>query len=301
MHKLSLITSLFRSEKHLPNYIRRVEALLAECNVPLEIVVVANDATAVEFVMLSDFAENKAVKLLHCPRESLYASWNRGIAAAEGDLLGFWNVDDSRSAEGLEQGYRVLSEEAEIIDFAFEIEEAGRIKLAPPNYRPPSLKPRDTVAPFFLFQRRLFERAGQFNEHFKIVGDYEWAAREPVRNARYIASSVLGGRFILHEDNLSGGRHPLEWVEFNMALLKHCAYPMLRPVDPALMREAWEAWGKDYTTIPVVLQEWLWGKGAERRFQKYQAYHQSKWAKRFNRVLNRLKLAPENPFAPPKV
>jgi hypothetical protein len=30
-------------------------------------------------------------------------------------------------------------------------------------------------------------------------------------------------------------------------------------------------------------------------------YRQSKWAKRFNRVLSGLKLAPENPFAPPKI
>jgi glycosyltransferase involved in cell wall biosynthesis len=301
MQKLSLITSLYRSEQHLLDYIQRVETVLAESTVPLEIVVVANDATAVEFIMLEDFAQKKRVKLLHCPRESLYASWNRGIAAAEGEMLGFWNVDDSRTVEGLEEGYRLLSEGTEIVDFAFEIEEAGQVKLAPPNYRPPSLRPRDTVAPFFVFRRSLFERAGQFNENFKIVGDYEWAAREAVRNAAYIASSVLGGRFVLHGDNLSGGRHPLEWVEFNMALLEHRAYHLLRPVNPALMRRLWEEWGKDYTTMPLALEKWFWGDGAERRFQDYQVYRQSKWAKRFNRVLSSLRLAPENPFAPPKI
>jgi glycosyltransferase involved in cell wall biosynthesis len=300
MHKLSLISSLYRSEKHLPDYITRLEEVLAECRIPLEIVVVANDATSAELVMLKDLAQNKIVKILHCPRESLYASWNRGIAAATGDFIGFWNVDDKRTVEGLELGYRLLSEEAEIVDFAFEIQEEGKIRLAPPNYRPRSIKPRDTVAPFFLFRRSLFERAGTFNESFKIVGDYEWAAREVVRNANYIGSSVLGGRFILHESNLSGGRHPLEWVEFNLALIKLGAHELLRPVDPDLMFQAWQEWGRDYTKMSPALEKWFWGKGAKRRFQAYQNYRKSKWAKRLNLVLRRLRLAKENPFSPPK-
>lgn len=267
MQKISLITSLYRSENYLPLYIQRVKSLLAEATIPLEFVLVANDATREERALLETFPE---AKIIHCEREPLYASWNRGIEASTGEIIAFWNVDDSRTLEGLIETQRLLSTEAELVDFALKME-GQKEKLNPPQYRPDSLSPKAGVSAFFSFRRSLYNKADAFFPHFRITGDFEWSKREIVRQARYIASPVVAGTFFVHEGNLSGGRNPLQEVEFNIALIWHGGENLIRPVEPELMRKTWEAWGHKGGTISNELAEKLWGKAAEKRYQSWQA------------------------------
>jgi hypothetical protein len=229
-------------------------------------VLVANDATAEEKRLLANFPE---AKILYCEREPLYASWNRGIAASTGELIGFWNVDDSRTLEGLVEAQRLLAD-AELVDFALKME-GKKEKLNPPQYRPDSLSPKAGVSAFFMFQRSLYDRAGAFFPHFRITGDFEWSKRPIVRQAKYIPSPVVAGTFYVHEDNLSGGRNPLQEVEFNIALIWHGGEKLIRPVEPALMRQHWDAWGHEGGTISDELAEWLWGEGTEKRYKAYLA------------------------------
>ena len=107
---ISLITSLYRSEKHLPDYIKRVQSVAAQVDIPLEIVLVANDATETEHQLLATLQQNATfpVTLIHTERENLYASWNRGFEAAQFDILGSWNVDDVRTAEGILAGRAIV-------------------------------------------------------------------------------------------------------------------------------------------------------------------------------------------------
>lgn len=269
MQKISLITSLYRSEKHLPLYIQRVNAVLAEATIPLEIVIVANDATNEEKRLLAAFADERRVQIIHCERETLYASWNRGIASATGDFFGAWNVDDNRTLAGLVEGQRLLAE-AEIVDFAYLIIKGKQEQLIPAPYQAESNSPKAGLSPFFLARRSLYERAGVFSPQFRITGDFEWSKRPIVRQAKYSPSTVIAGHFYLHGDNLSGGANPLETVEFNIALLWHGGGDLLRPVEPSLMRQNWEAWGHQAGTIPDELAQWLWGAGAEDRYKAYQ-------------------------------
>jgi glycosyltransferase involved in cell wall biosynthesis len=107
---ISLITSLYRSEKHLPDYMRRVQNVASQLDFPLEIVIVANDATPDERLLLETLQPHDllSVHIIHTERETLYASWNRGFAAAQYDMLGAWNVDDVRTVEGLIAAYEAL-------------------------------------------------------------------------------------------------------------------------------------------------------------------------------------------------
>lgn len=269
--QISLITSLYRSEAHLEHYIKQVTACLAAIDLHLQIVIVANNATSQEQDLLTPWVEDYAdhIKLIHCERESLYASWNRGIAAADADYLGFWNVDDQRTVAGLRTGYALLSTTADLVDFAYTINKQDTFQHYLPEYLPDSVAPKTTTSPFFMFRRSLYQRAGSFNPHFKILGDYEWCKRAVVRDANFSASDVIGGTFVLHGNNLSGSRHPLEAVEYNIAFLIHGVPHYLRPAAPALMRQTWEAWGQDYATMTPAQATFLWGDGAHRRFKRY--------------------------------
>ncbi|PJF38200.1 MAG: hypothetical protein CUN55_18220, partial [Phototrophicales bacterium] len=114
---------------------------------------------------------------------------------------------------------------------------------------------------------------------------YEWSKRPAVRESVYQLIKTEGGLFRLHGNNLSNNTSPLEWVEWNIILIWHGGFEHLRPVDPVLMRETWESWGHQGGYIPDDVAQWLWGDGAQER---YEAYRRERNSRPF---LRRLRLA----------
>ena len=102
---VTLITSLYRTIDFLPRYLERASQLLtdtSQAGINVELIIVANDVTDAENTLLTPFIKaHDSVKLITVPRESLYASWNRGVQQATGHFIGFWNVDDIRFADAL--------------------------------------------------------------------------------------------------------------------------------------------------------------------------------------------------------
>lgn len=293
MADISIITSLYKSEKFLARYaqdVKRVAREVKTARLELEVVAVANDASPVERRLLEQLqqeliAERSAsLRCLYVPRETLYASWNRGIAAAQSDVIGPWNVDDVRTAEGLLAMHDALSAGAQIADCAF-VMQAGRQQRYPPQFKPGCFSPKCGVGPFFMFQRSLYAANGPFSPHFTITGDFEWSLRPAAQQALYQSVEVGGGTFVLHGENLSGSTNARLQVEFNTALIWHGAYEHLLPVDPDAMRRAWQAWGHIGGAIPVELAEWLWGAGARVRYERYQ------WERNLPQAVRRIFLA----------
>jgi glycosyltransferase involved in cell wall biosynthesis len=268
---ISLITSLYRSEEYLPNYIKHVQTVTSQLVLPLEIVIVANEATDNERHLLETLQPGElfSVKIIHTERESLYASWNRGFEAAQYSILGSWNVDDIRTVEALIAAYNILTSGYQLVDFAYDVTHSTKIMQFPAPYSSDSLSPKTGLGPFFMMTRELYKAAGAFNPNFTITGDYEWSKRLVVRTAKYRALSVVGGQFVRHENTLSGSHDPIEWVEFNIALIWQGGFEHLRPADPLLMRRAWENWGYTGGIITDTLAEWLWGVGANKRYAAY--------------------------------
>lgn len=290
MPHITLVTSLYRTEAHLPTYIRRADALFAALNqagLTLQIILVANDATFQERDLLEPFAARypHQIRLMQVPRESVYASWNRGFEQADAPLMGPWNVDDERLATGLIAAHEKFQDGAALLDAPYAIEHNDTKTQQPVEYQSDCISPKCGVGPFFLFSKILYEQAGAFNPNFRIAGDFEWSKRPIVREAAYAPMTELGGIFQLHDDNLSGGHSPREWVEFNIALLWHSNQPQLRPVEPNLMLEAWEAWGHTGAELSAEQQDWLWGTEAQDRYMQYTRERQA------NPLARRVRLA----------
>ncbi len=290
---LSLITSLFRSEAHLPVYGERVAevvAALRAAGLTVELVLVANGASAEERRAIESLAASvrqagASVTMQYVARETVYASWNRGIHASTGGCLGFWNVDDLRYAPALVEGVARLREGCQLIDFPFvQITQGKALGLLPvtqtrtfpASYNPARVTPRAGVGPFFLFTRALFEQAGPFDEHFRVTGDFDWAMRDAVRTAHTCTGTELGGTFFMHGGNLSGTRNPYEWIEHNTVLLRHGEWTQIRPVDSDLMRASWQGWGSQGIALPAEIEARLWGADAERfRWQWQRDHHRA--------------------------
>lgn len=289
--QISLVTSLYRAADFLPLYMPRllsVSTVLHGAGIQLEVVLVANDPSPAEQAvldMLSAKATEAGLRIirLEVPRESVYASWNRGIEAASSPVLGFWNVDDLRYPDALIEGCKVITaQQAAIMDFPYLFSLSstrfGRAqhteRQMPAPFTPGQIHPRTGTGPFFLFARSLYDATGPFDSDFRIAGDFEWCTRPTVQAAAMLTGQHSAGVFYTHGGNLSGGHNPRDRVEFNIVLLRRGAFDALRPADPQLMRQHWEAWGHASQPIAPEQADFLWGPGAQARYDADRAKQQ---------------------------
>lgn len=319
MTDISLVSSLYRTEKFLSRYAKHLLRLAQEAQeagLDLEVLIIANDATEKERKIIEqlrqdiEFAKTAELQIHYVPRENLHASWNRGIAAAKGKVIGFWNVDDIRYVEGLTDAYQLIVEQGnDIVDFPVQYEISRsrfgfdyiQTQINPANFNPNSIHPRSGTGPFFMFSAELYQLAGAFEEDFPIAGDFEWCMRDAVRHAKYAKGKSNSGQFFLHSDNITQSNRVSDNIIFNIVILRHGVRKGLVPVNPDIMRECWYDWGRANLDLPKDLQDWFWGDEAQERYQAFEQYRASKWNQRWQVWLGRLgfQQSPKDYFAPP--
>lgn len=271
---ITLITSVYRAEAHLPMYAARIQPVLSAVNaagIQLELLIIANDATDTEKKLLADLPG----RVVHIPRETLYASWNRGIQLASADIFGFWNVDDERDGAALLASYRLLQQGHTLVDTPFRVVntdanfKAKRDYVHPVCFSPHIFTRKNPIGPFALMRRDCYDQVGGFDEHFRIVGDLDWGGRAQ-QIARFVPLDFPGGTMHIHGNNLSSTGRPLQAVEENIVFLRRGQWDELRPAEPELMRQTWATWGNLGRDLPAKVADWLWGQAAENRYQQYQ-------------------------------
>jgi hypothetical protein len=251
---ISLVTSLYQGVRWLPSYARAAATVCAELRdvgLKLQIVVVVNDATATHRYWLNHLSqrlsEERSGSLdVQCvARETLYASWNRGLAAAKAPCLGFWNVDDVRASGALIEGQALVARGAELVYFPHvSVRASRRFGIVGRDVSFPVVPPFDRetfmrgmyVGPFFLFSRELYERVGPFDERFHIAGDFEWAARA-AGLAEFTRGATIGGAFLLHGGTLSGSGAARQLVENNIVYVRYGGWDKIVPAGVELMSQ----------------------------------------------------------------
>lgn len=285
---IAVISSLYRCEQHLPTFSAALFGLakrVSEAGVSVHFVPVVNDATRGEREGIERLADEINARYygrmtpLFVPRETLYASWNRGLAAAQAPYFTFWNADDIRAAEALIEGYKALQDGANLVDFDYtRVAQFRRFGLLPRQQRIPvacmfdgeSFTRRAGIGPFFMASMDLFRQAGPFDPNFEVAGDTEWASRA-LPAVRFQRGRLNGGDFVVHGDNLSNTGGDREDIEVNIIFMRRRAWGQLRPANPHAMREAWERWGNpNYVELPPAEADFLWGPQAEKRWNRYQ-------------------------------
>ncbi len=271
---ISIITSVYRAEAHLPGYITAAQAV-ARAIPQLELVVVANDATAGERTLLEMLAARVAqARVIHVPRETLYASWNRGVAEAAGAVLGFWNVDDVRTAQALMAGAARMRAGCRLVYFPYTVHRPDAV-IPPHRTREYPARPYDRedhrrvmrCGPFFMFARDLYAAVGPFDERFRIVGDWDWCIRA-LDHTDPCPVDVNAGTFVLHGGNLSSVSSPLQVAEENIVHLRSGSTAALTPADPDLMRDLWQKFAPHH--FPPALEARFFDDGAQARWQTWQ-------------------------------
>lgn len=300
---IAVISSLYRAESHLPAFAAAVfefAKTISQNSIDVHYVSIVNDATPGERghieKLAADINRHRFGRMspVYVKRESLYASWNRGIALAGTPFFSFWNVDDIRSADGFIEGCRALQAGAALVDFAFTALFAyRRFGLFPSERRssrlitfnPSQFTRKNGLSPFFMASQKLYEQAGAFDENFRIAGDTEWAGRA-MAHAQFYPARQSGGQFLIHGGNLSNIGSDREDIEVNIIFMRRGDWRQLRPANPPAQRKAWDDWGNpEGIALPDEAADFLWGAAAETRWRQYQ--RERKQAP----ILRRLRLA----------
>ena len=233
----SMITSLYASGRHLPAFLARLETCLSSVEregYRAEAILVANapdrrERRILREVMASPWWRDHS-RLLIVPRETLYASWNRALRASRGAVVGFWNVDDYRNPAAIVEGIELVRRGHAVVRFPWVFVREGRpgrlgddrVVLFNDREQQAALKPDldFCLGPFFMFDRRLFDEYGPFDEQFHVVGDYDWQLRV-VPHTGLDWGEQTAGVFVTDGTNLCGNGSARPLLEENVLMARY--------------------------------------------------------------------------------
>lgn len=217
---ISIITSLYRSDAHTEKYAQRLQKCADEliaANISFEVICIANDPTELEKRIGDSLGKYPWFKFAPVPRESIYATWNRGVGMARGTIYTFWNVDDIRFSEAIAAGVKLIeSGEAQLVYFPFIYKRYVRIFnipilakrkiIIPEAFSKQVFMKTMQCGPFFMFSKSAIESIGLFDATFTIAGDYEWCVRAAKSDMRFLRCRTIAGIFTNDGMTLSGSR-----------------------------------------------------------------------------------------------
>jgi GT2 family glycosyltransferase len=233
--------------KYLPKFL---EELANQTIFPnFEVVLDLNDPEPWELELVENYV-NKYPKgviklIVTTPVEPIGVSMNTCIKESSGEYLTIWNVDDLRESDSLEQQVKVLEEnpDVDIVNANFKIVTSFGSRIGQQidhTIHPESEYKRGMIlGPFFMFRKKICEKAGYFDEQLKSGADFDFAIRLAY-NGKVMFSEGNGG-FYLNEGlgaSTSGDRQPIEktfiYVRYGIddkIINEGCQYYMDKIID----------------------------------------------------------------------
>ncbi len=175
-HLFSIITPVFNCAKTIEQAVKSVSGQSCQ---DVEHIIVDKGSTDGTLGIIEKH-KNSSLRVIHEPKEGLYAAINRGLEAAGGEIIGILNADDiyannrvlelvsKKMNEGLDACwgnlYYVQNNDTDKIVRFWVSSEASAKKLRK-GWMP--------AHPTFFVRSRVYRKYGYFNTHFKISADYE--------------------------------------------------------------------------------------------------------------------------------
>jgi len=181
MPKVSALTSIYKSEKYLDGFIKNVKKQnFKDFDVHIDL----NKPSKLELKKFTHFSKSlERVNLTVSESlKSMSSSWNSCILNSDSEYICLWNVDDKRSKNSL----RIMSEALDrnnnvdiVYGHYYRTRKYKNIygKLVDASKSTHLLKVGMILGPFFMFRRRLIEKAGYFDEQLYSGADYDFAMR----------------------------------------------------------------------------------------------------------------------------
>jgi len=219
--KVSIITAIYNAEQYLD------QALQSICNQSyknIEIIVIDGGSTDRSMSIVDKFSHNIDVKVSE-KDNGIYDAWNKGVALATGDVIGFCNGDDYLAVDAIEKALSVIDLGVPSLvygDVQLLDEITGHSYFEAGSFLPAMLYRgfgfRTTTV---FFNRMALDVNGAFNESYRIAGDSDWLLRAYGNNVLFLYGANLtymrlGGVSNLYE--------AAAFMEYCMALYKHSLF-----------------------------------------------------------------------------
>lgn len=240
MVEISIITSMYRTEEHLVKWSKNLIKFAEEAEsieLSFEVNAIANEPSALELEYLNELKKYSWFNLHTVARESIYASWNRGVQVSTAPVCTFWNVDDIRNAKAIKDGLDLIAKNSlpeltgSVVYFPFIYKRyiqvfnydilVKRITIKPPEFNKEEFIQSMHMGPFFLFTKSAYNKIGGFDEKYTIVGDYEWQARAASEGVKFLKSYLVAGIFTNNGKTLSGSKATRHTTELQDAYKKY--------------------------------------------------------------------------------
>jgi glycosyltransferase involved in cell wall biosynthesis len=186
---VTALVSTYRSEAFIEGCLQDLVEQTLYAKGALEIVVIDSGSPENERAIVERFQrQHPRIVYLRTERETLYAAWNRGIAAARGKYLTNANTDDRHRRDALE----VMAAELESAPAIAGVYAEQLITFKPndvfartladlpfswPEWSYQALARGCIVGPQPMWRRTLHDRYGLFDARYQVAGDYEFWLR----------------------------------------------------------------------------------------------------------------------------
>lgn len=213
---VSIVISVYNSDRHINKFFMRllkVADLLIAKSISFEVIMVFNSPTQNELKAIKEFGDKPWFRYVAVDRETVFASWNRGVMMANGEAIAFWNVDDVRFADAIIDGLNSIKNGADLVYFPFYILWFLRIgsvylpvkykHILPPLYDKKEFTRSMHCGPFFMISKKFFNQVGSFDEQFKISGDFDWCVKAAIKSEKFVLSKKDAGVFRVDGTGLS--------------------------------------------------------------------------------------------------
>jgi hypothetical protein len=165
-------------------------------------------------------------------RETLYRTWNRGIALAEGEYITVWNVDDVRFPDSILQQADALDKNPEAAiaygdiwwSNQYGICGSKRGKSALYNYKKVFFKAYH-MSCFQMWRKSIHSSIGYYDEQFECSADFDFQIRTAIHFPFVKVEEPLGIYLEGHPHKLS--YNGLQVLENNIIHLRYGGYENL--------------------------------------------------------------------------
>lgn len=184
MCRISIITSLYRSQQYLEGYFKAVAAL--KHTEELEILLIHNAPNDEELAIInSHLSSFPFIRHIQVGREVLYATWNRGIKLAKGQYITTWNVDDVRLPESAKHQADALDQHPEAAlsygDFIIVNKYGNRegFQVNEPQFDASNrtFYRQHHIGCFPMWRKSIHDKMGYFDEQFRLIADLDFQVR----------------------------------------------------------------------------------------------------------------------------
>ena len=226
MKLVSIITVCYNSEKYID---QTIQSVINQTYDAIEYILIDGRSTDNTLSIIEKYS-NQYPQLIRCLSErdtGIYNAMNKGIAMANGELIGIINSDDWYESSAVEHAVRAYTKYGKAVYHGIQRnyihDEVTGLQSTCAN----QLTKHMIEHPTCFIPKALYNQMGLFDDTYKYVGDYELMLRFKQKNIPFIMIEEIMANFreggASHSLNAVKENYKL-WLKFGMLTKKEYLY-----------------------------------------------------------------------------